>query len=101
MAVTDLFQLKFCVLLLQTGTVACGEQHGDLVGKDLETVVEMIDDKDHMVVWPRDYSNTSKACSGNDYVTIVPKSAPSYAIEIRTDSSCKVTSIKRRARKGL
>ncbi len=101
MSPRDLIQRKFVFVLLILSTTACGENYGYLVGKDLKSVVETIDDKDHMVVWPRDYSSLSKNCNQTDYVTIVPKYPPSYAIEIRTDSSCNVTSIERKARKGL
>lgn len=101
MAVLDLIQPKFAFVLLLLSTTACGENYGHLVGKDLKTVVETIDDKDHMVVWPRDFSNPSNYCDQTDHVTIVPLSPPGYAIEIRTDGSCKVTSIERKARKGL
>lgn len=93
-------RLCSCTLLLFV-LAACDENYSDLIGKDLKAVVEAIDDENHMVVWPRDFSNNDTECNGIDYVTIVPKNPPTHAIEIKTDGNCKVTSIERKARKGL
>lgn len=99
-----MFSIKPVVLAttsLMLGLAACADHYASLEGRDVREVVRILDDEEHMVVWPRDETTIFSDCEQIDYVTLVPRDPPSYAINVRTDRACTVVRIERSARTGL
>lgn len=96
---------RLCCLLFSAATLGslngCVGRYDDFVGRDIREVVRQIDDEDHMIVWPRDEKIIFDNCSEIDFVTLVPKYPPDRAINIYSDSQCRVTRIEEEPRKGL
>lgn len=63
--------------------------------------MQSVTDDGYMVVWPRVRMDIFEKCQSVEYVTLVPKKNPNYAIDIEIDEKCKIKSFKKRPRKGI